>query len=124
MSPAKCVRLLIIVSANFSALCSDTASPTLLCFFHSPFSFVEPDGDNVLSVFNNNKEANSMPDSQHLDLLKQGVFTWNQWRQEHPEVLPDLTGADMSWAHLSRIDLSGANLSGADFTWADLYKAD
>jgi uncharacterized protein YjbI with pentapeptide repeats len=77
-----------------------------------------------LSVSHHHKEANSMPDSQHLDLLKQGVFAWNQWRQEHPEIMPDLNGTDMTWAHLSRIDLSGANLSGADFTWADLYKAD
>ena len=23
-----------------------------------------------------------MPDSQHFDLLKQGVFAWNQWRDE------------------------------------------
>ena len=70
-----------------------------------------------------------MSDLQHLDLLKQGVFIWNQWRQEHPEVLPDLNGADLAWAHLSRIDLSGANLykanlQGADLQDAQFYRAD
>src|ERR1700694_5875214 len=64
-----------------------------------------------------------MPDSQHFDLLKQGVFIWNQWRQEHPEVLPDLNGADLAWAHLSRIDQSGANLYKANLQGADLQDA-
>ena len=31
-----------------------------------------------------------MTNQEHLDILKQGVDTWNQWRQEHPDIRPDL----------------------------------
>jgi len=31
-----------------------------------------------------------MTNQEHLDILKQGVDTWNQWRQEHPDIQPDL----------------------------------
>jgi uncharacterized protein YjbI with pentapeptide repeats len=51
-----------------------------------------------------------MANQQHLNLLRQGVEMWNQWRQEHPEVKPDL-----SKAQLARTILSGAHLEGADF---------
>lgn len=36
-----------------------------------------------------------MANEKHLAILRQGVKTWNQWRQEHPEVTPDLTKADL-----------------------------
>ncbi len=88
-----------------------------------------------------------------LDLLHQGVEVWNQWRKEHPDIMPilyeanfdtsnlnginfsgaylvgahfkvaKLVGANLSRASLSRADLWGANLSGADLTGADLSGA-
>lgn len=39
--------------------------------------------------------------AEHLDILLQGKETWNAWRDANPEVIPDLSGAD-----LSHIDLS------------------
>src|SRR5579859_3400258 len=65
------------------------------------------------------EEATSMANQEHLDLLKQGVKVWNQWRQEHPDILPDLSGA-----RLFRASLTGADLSATDFTGADLTGAD
>ena len=85
-----------------------------------------------------------MPDQKHLDLLKQGVEKWNQWRREYPNLRPNLnyaslrgeklTGAnfkgvgfvrsDLSNANLQRTDLGGANLFGADLSGADLSGAD
>ena len=56
-----------------------------------------------------------MANQEHLDLLKQGVNTWNEWRFQHSEVKIDLRQADLRQA-----DLSGAKLWNADFSGADL----
>jgi uncharacterized protein YjbI with pentapeptide repeats len=66
---------------------------------------------------------------EHLALLKQGVEVWNQWRENNPEVRPDLSGADLvnadlSGANLVNADLSGADLVNADLSGADLVNAD
>ncbi len=59
-----------------------------------------------------------MANQKHLDILKQGVETWNQWQQEHPEIRPDL-----SFANLSRANLLGADLRLADLVRAHLWEA-
>ena len=59
-----------------------------------------------------------MADAEHLALLMQGAATWNQWRQEHPKILPNF-----SKAQLCGVDLSGAHLHGADFSAAHLRDA-
>lgn len=84
-----------------------------------------------------------MPNPEHLHILKQGVEAWNEWRKQHPDVLPyltdaDLHGIDLGGAHfrythlarvnlghsnLSRADLIGALLNGSDLTGADLNRA-
>ena len=46
--------------------------------------------------------------ADHLEILSSDVSTWNQWREDHPEVTPDLTAADLS-GH----DLRGANFREA-----------
>jgi uncharacterized protein YjbI with pentapeptide repeats len=55
---------------------------------------------------------------QHLDVLKQGVRVWNEWREENPGAEPDLAGAK-----LRKANLKGANLSETDLRWADLTAA-
>lgn len=37
-----------------------------------------------------------MANQEHLAILKQGADAWNLWREKHPEVEPDLSGADLS----------------------------
>jgi len=32
-----------------------------------------------------------MVNEEHVSLLKQGVEVWNRWREENPDVRPDLT---------------------------------
>jgi transposase len=61
-----------------------------------------------------------MANQEHLDILKQGVQIWNQWREEHPDIEPDLSEARLGGALLSKADLSEANLLGADLSGADL----
>ncbi|HBE52948.1 MAG TPA: hypothetical protein DDW76_30360, partial [Cyanobacteria bacterium UBA11369] len=52
-----------------------------------------------------------MANKEHLVLLKQGVETWNQWRETHPEIKPDLRIADLRGLYLKGVNLSKVNLS-------------
>lgn len=65
-----------------------------------------------------------MANPEHLEILKQGVEKWNQWREDNSEVIPALSGAYLSKANLLEANLSRANLSEADLRWADLIRAD
>ncbi|NEQ50422.1 MAG: hypothetical protein F6K11_09860 [Leptolyngbya sp. SIO3F4] len=66
----------------------------------------------------------------YIQLIDQGVDTWNQWRLEHPDECPDLesaylfekslSGINLSYTNLSRACLIGANLEKADLTGANL----
>lgn len=65
-----------------------------------------------------------MANQEHVAILKQGVEVWNQWRNRHTNIQPDLSTANLIGAILSRANLSGATLSGADLSSADLSAAD
>ena len=90
-----------------------------------------------------------MADPELLAKLKEGVTKWNEWRREHPNVVPDLEAgsfamadlnqanldnaklsravlddARLSLASLAAADLSGASLVGSDITAAFLSAAD
>jgi uncharacterized protein YjbI with pentapeptide repeats len=69
------------------------------------------------------EEGWSMANEEHLAQLQQGVEAWNQWREEHQDIKPDLTGADLRRANLSEADLRGANLYKANLRGADLGEA-
>ncbi len=70
-----------------------------------------------------------MANEEHLRILQQGVVDWNQWRENHPNEIVDLTDADLTdadliAAHLTRADLTRAHLTDADLFGADLGDAD
>jgi uncharacterized protein YjbI with pentapeptide repeats len=65
-----------------------------------------------------------MANQEHLDLLKQGLDSWNIWRQHFPKILPDLREANLSDYDLRGYDLINANLSDANLHRADLLGAD
>ena len=70
-----------------------------------------------------------MADVEHLEQLSQGITRWNQWREDNPEIYPNLCDADLSRANLSNADFHDVNLSraalcGADLSDADLGRAD
>lgn len=70
-----------------------------------------------------------MANQEHLEILKQGVKAWNQWRKEHPEIQPDLRDADLRnvnlhGANLENADLRETNLSGANLSEAKLFRGD
>ncbi len=89
-----------------------------------------------------------MANSAHLDILKQGIPTWNEWRKKNKDLRIDLReaqlnrfnlananlsgalmaraqlkGAKLSRANLRGAKLTAANLSGAELTGTDLYRA-
>ena len=70
-----------------------------------------------------------MPNSDHYEILQTGVESWNQWRDGHPEIEPDLGDADLSGLKLNTInfsdtDLRRTNLTKADLRGANLVRAD
>jgi hypothetical protein len=65
-----------------------------------------------------------MADEKHLRLLRSGADSWNEWRREFPDILPDLYGAHLEGENLYSCDLYGANLSRANLKGADLCEAD
>jgi uncharacterized protein YjbI with pentapeptide repeats len=69
-----------------------------------------------------------MANQEHLEILKQGVDAWNQWRKENPGIKPDLKQAklekiNLSSANLSEVRLKETNLREANLREADLTKA-
>jgi uncharacterized protein YjbI with pentapeptide repeats len=74
-----------------------------------------------------------MANPEHLEILKQGVDQWNRWRSEHPDVRPDLPGANLRGANLEhaklgtsdlrKADLRDANLNRGNLSGADLSEA-
>lgn len=79
-----------------------------------------------------------MANKEHLEIIEKGVVAWNEWRQNNPDLKPDLSnsilseanlsGIDLSdavlnWAHLGEANLSKANLRGADLSDTDLFEA-
>ncbi|NJM23820.1 MAG: pentapeptide repeat-containing protein, partial [Richelia sp. SM1_7_0] len=59
------------------------------------------------------KEPDSA-DKTHLRILRKGAATWNQWREKHPSIKPNLRSVDLS--EINYIDLSQYNLANADLT--------
>lgn len=65
-----------------------------------------------------------MANEQQVDRLKKGVYAWNEWRHENPEIRPDLSGAELRQVDLGGINLMGADLSACDLGGANLMGAD
>ena len=64
-----------------------------------------------------------MANQEHLDILKQGVKIWNEWRAQHKNIEPDLRKVDLRGADLRKVDLSEAHLREANFSQANLNQA-
>jgi uncharacterized protein YjbI with pentapeptide repeats len=54
-----------------------------------------------------------MANEEHLQILRQGVSTWNKWREDNENLLPDLRYAnEIGVKDLSGVNFSQANLQG------------
>jgi len=79
----------------------------------------------------------TLANKEHLAIIGRGIDVWNGWRDENPDIAPDLSGADLSTvldcpSHKVAFTLNqfgievvieGASLSGGDFSGADLHGA-
>jgi predicted transcriptional regulator len=65
-----------------------------------------------------------MTKKKELEILKRGVEVWNEWREENPDIIPDLSGSDLSGMKLKKVNFYLSNLSGSIFKNADLIGAD
>lgn len=66
-----------------------------------------------------------MAKESYLEILKQGVDVWNQWREDNPDIKhPDLSWADFSGANLYWVNLKGADLTWSNFSNCELVLAD
>jgi uncharacterized protein YjbI with pentapeptide repeats len=64
-----------------------------------------------------------MANPDHIGLLLHGVDAWNGWRQENPDIRPDLSKLDQSLPFLTKVNLSRANLTKADLSELHLNEA-
>jgi Pentapeptide repeats (8 copies) len=109
----------------------------------------------IVNIFSQKRgRINIMANKEHLEILKKGVKEWNKWREDNPEIVPDLKeahlrirhlegarldfvlldgailikahleGADLSMTYLNKANLNKANLTGANLRGAHLKGAD
>lgn len=69
-----------------------------------------------------------MANPEHVEILKQGVGAWNEWRKQCPYIQPhlndtDLSGLDLSGAHFRYTLLGRVNLHHTNLSYADLIGA-
>ncbi|HKV10392.1 MAG TPA: pentapeptide repeat-containing protein [Thermoanaerobaculia bacterium] len=64
-----------------------------------------------------------MANPEQLQILREGVASWNAWRRSHRSVPVDLEEADLIEADLFQANLRKANLRGARLLEADLRRA-
>jgi len=62
-----------------------------------------------------------MANPEHVEILNRGIKAWNEWRDGHRAVFPDLRGATLRGNVLISADLVGVNLSGANLSRSTLY---
>jgi kumamolisin len=55
-----------------------------------------------------------MPNPDHVAMLRSGIDTWREWRNQNPDIIPDIEGAELRQADLRGADLSDVRLRGAD----------
>jgi uncharacterized protein YjbI with pentapeptide repeats len=70
------------------------------------------------------RRGTKVANDEHLEILRQGVMAWNQWREEHSGITPDLTSIKLWGGNLARANLSDANLSRAYLRDVNLENAD
>jgi uncharacterized protein YjbI with pentapeptide repeats len=64
----------------------------------------------------------------HIDIVRDRIDHWNDWRRKNTKVVPDFSGADLSelnlaGANLAKADLTGTRLCGTNLSEANLSRA-
>ncbi len=69
-------------------------------------------------------EGWNMANEDHVKRAGYAIGVWNRWRDENPDVSPDLSGADLSAGLYRKGKLFSANLKGTDFRRSNMREAD
>lgn len=77
---------------------------------------VKPDSIQIISP----DELRAGPNQDHVKLLKSGSRNWNSWREDNPNIWPNLIGADLQGQDLSECDLHYASMQHANLAGANL----
>jgi len=64
-----------------------------------------------------------MANEEHVAILKQGVEVWNAWREQHPDIRPNLMGLTLKDFNLTGVNLANADLFGATLVRGNLTNA-
>jgi uncharacterized protein YjbI with pentapeptide repeats len=69
-----------------------------------------------------------MANAEHIDIVRNRLDHWSEWRRKNTKVEPDFAGADLSelnlaGANLAKSDFSGAKLAGTNLSGANLARA-
>ncbi len=64
-----------------------------------------------------------MADEGQGEILRKGADVWNLWREENPDVRPNLVGVNLQDALLDRADFRDTTISGAQLGGAHLHSA-
>lgn len=64
-----------------------------------------------------------MANLEHLEVLQQGVKTWNDWRSKNPDLKPDLNSANLNGLDLDGVNFSKCNLISTNLSFANLSHA-
>jgi beta-lactamase regulating signal transducer with metallopeptidase domain/uncharacterized protein YjbI with pentapeptide repeats len=62
-------------------------------------------------------------DNKYLPILKKGTSSWNSYRNENKQVLPDLSRTDISELNLEDVNMVGISFGGASIRKASLNNA-
>ncbi|HWQ42080.1 MAG TPA: pentapeptide repeat-containing protein, partial [Desulfosporosinus sp.] len=62
-----------------------------------------------------------MTNKIHVEMLKTGVGFWNEWRENNPEIMVDLSGANLSEADLTNSNLVDTKLLNTDISRCNIY---
>jgi uncharacterized protein YjbI with pentapeptide repeats len=64
-----------------------------------------------------------MANREQLELLKEGIDAWNDWREKNPDVQPNLEDADLQGLNLCKANFKGILLRRANLQNANLCEA-
>jgi uncharacterized protein YjbI with pentapeptide repeats len=64
-----------------------------------------------------------MSNEEQVQSIKKGVEFWNEWREQNPDIVPDLSKADLRGLNLKNINLKNANLKEAKLHFSNLSGA-
>ena len=64
-----------------------------------------------------------MANAKHLQFIKKSVDSWNLWREQNPDIVPDLSKADLRGLNLQNVNLKNANLKETKLNFSNLSEA-